>query len=195
MRDLWNASDFSQAIKLAAQSPSAHVRGLFERFLPDDQRVETLGASGSAGKILAVKGDAKRGAELLSPTGKGASCLACRFINGNGRDFGPELSKVGARLQREQIIESLLTPSKVITQNYAAMMIELNDGTTQLGFVVLRKDGGLSLKLPTSQTVTLRTSDVKSEKLLPVSLMPEGQLQSFTAQEAADLVEYLGSMK
>jgi len=53
-----------EVMKLAKQSPSAHIRALFERFLPDDQRVETL-ASASAEKILAIKGNAKRGARAV----------------------------------------------------------------------------------------------------------------------------------
>ena len=38
-------------------------------------------------------------------------------------------------------------------------------------------------------------SAVKSEQTMATSLMPEGLLQTITAQEAADLVEYLGSLK
>jgi putative heme-binding domain-containing protein len=52
------------------------------------------------------------------PTGKAAACTACHFLHGTGRDFGPDLSKVGARLSPEQILESLLTPSKTLADGY-----------------------------------------------------------------------------
>jgi putative heme-binding domain-containing protein len=142
-----------------------------------------------------MRGDQKRGAALFTPTGKAAACTACHFINGLGRDFGPDLSKVGARLNQEQIIENLLTPSKVIAQGFQTAVITLNDATVQTGFMVKRQADLILLKTITGQTMALKKSDVKTEQTLPVSLMPEGLLQGFTAQEAADLVEYLSALK
>lgn len=182
-------------VQKAAASPNAHIRSLFERFLPDDQRVETLGASASSEKILAIKGDAKRGTELFSPTGKAAACLACHFVNGSGRDFGPDLSKVGARLNQAQLIDSLLTPSKLIAPGYQPVVLTMKDGGAQSGFIVKREGDEVFLKIATGQSVPLKKTEVQSEQTLPVSLMPEGLLQSFTAQEAADLIDYLGSLK
>ena len=40
-----------------------------------------------------------------------------------------------------------------------------------------------------------RADREKSEQPLPMSLMPEGLLQSFTAQEAADVVEFLTGLR
>ena len=187
--------DRSIAMSAAKTSPNAHIRELFDRYLPDSQRVETLGTTASAEKITKHPGDAKRGIELFTSTGKAAACTACHFINGVGRDFGPDLSKVGARLKNEQIIESILTPSKVIAQGFQPVVLTLNDGSAQTGFIVKREGDFITLKIATGQTMPLKKSDVKSEQTLPVSLMPEGLLQGFTAQEAADLVEYLGSLK
>jgi putative heme-binding domain-containing protein len=195
MRDMLSAQQFEDATMLAVKSTNPHIRGLFEHYLPDNQRIETLGTTASAEKINARKGDAKRGSELFSPIGKAAACLACHFINGSGRDFGPDLSKVGARLTKPQIIESLLTPSKVIAQGFQPVVISMNDGTAQTGFVVKRDDAVVSLKIATGQTLPLKKADIKTEQTLPISLMPEGQLQSLTAQEAADLVEYLAQLK
>jgi putative heme-binding domain-containing protein len=185
----------SLARKTALESPSAHIRGLLERFLPDEQRVPVLGSGASPEKILAKQGDAARGAALLSISGKGAVCLACHFIKGSGRDFGPDLSKAGARLAKAQIIECLLLPSKTITEGYKAATITVQDGTVQSGFIVKRDAASLTLKLASGQSLALPASSVKAEQALPMSLMPEGLLQSFTAQEAADLVEYLAGLR
>jgi len=187
--------DQAEVLKLASQSSNAHIRALFERFLPDSQRVETLGASASVEKILAHKGDSKRGAELFSSTGKAAACLACHFVNGSGRDFGPDLSKVGVRLNQAQLIESLLAPSKLIVPGYQPVVLTMKGGGAQSGFIVKREGDDVLLKIATGQSVPLKKAEVQSEQTLPVSLMPEGLLQSFTAHEAADLIEYLGSLK
>ena len=185
----------TRAIKLAAASPNAHIRGLFDRFLADSQRKEVLGASITAEKITALAGDADRGSALVSPTGKAAACLACHIVGNQGRDVGPDLSHVGSRLNSAQILEAILTPSKTITQGYQAITAKLKDGTSQIGFVVKREGDVYALKTAAGEVLNLPREQVFSEIELPASLMPEGQLQAFTAQEAADLISYLSALK
>ena len=190
-----SGDDHTRAIKLGSASGNAHIRGLFERFLADGEKPETLGLTASAEKVLSRKGSATHGAELLSPLGKAAACLACHAINGSGRDIGPNLSQVGSRLQPSQIIESLLTPSQTITEGYQTVTAKLKDGTSHTGFVIKRDGDVLRFKNTAGEILELQADQVFSEIPLPVSLMPEGQLQTFTPQEAADLVEYLASLK
>ncbi|MEZ5385716.1 MAG: PQQ-dependent sugar dehydrogenase [Prosthecobacter sp.] len=180
---------------MLAKHANPEIACYFENFLPYDQRVKTLGMNFDTHKLLAVKGDAKRGVELVSMTGKMAACLACHIINGTGRDFGPDLSKVGSRLTREQILESLHQPSKAIAKGYETWMLTLKDDSVQTGFVVNPGDVGVTLKLPSGQPQTFDRSQIKRQKVAPISLMPEGLLQSMTEQEAADLIAFLAGLK
>lgn len=168
---------------------------LFERFLPAEQRRKTIGLTPDLPQLLSLTGDAKRGAEILSPTGRAAACLACHIVKGTGRDFGPDLSQVGTRLNKEQLLESILHPSKTIAPGYAAYTATLKDGTQQLGFMLKQSKDEITLKLATGQSLTLPTKDTASLTALPASLMPEGLLQSLTAQEAADLLSYLKELQ
>jgi putative heme-binding domain-containing protein len=183
------------AIKAAMASGDPNITSLFERFLPPEQRVKTLGMNFDAKKLLAAIGDAKRGGELVSMTGKLATCLACHIVNGIGRDFGPDLSKIGSRLSREQILESLHQPSKVIAKGYETWIVTLKDGSLQSGFLVNPADGPLTLKLPSGQPQTIARDQVKSQQPLPTSLMPEGLLQGMTEEEAADVIAFLAGLK
>jgi len=178
-----------------AKHPNPEIACYFERFLPHDQRVKTLGMNFDTKKLLAMKGDAKRGAELVSMTGKMAACLACHILKGTGRDFGPDLSKVGARLTREQILESLHQPSKTIAKGYETWVLTLKDGSVQTGFVVNPGDTAVTLKLPTGQPQTFERSHIRRQKVEPMSLMPEGLLQAMTEQEAADVIAFLAGLK
>ena len=176
-------------------STDPNIAPLFERFLPPERRRKTIGLTPDVPQLLSLTGDAKRGSAMLTPTGSLGTCLACHFVNGTGRDFGPDLSKVGSRPTKEQLLESLLDPSKQIAPGYAAYMAELSDGMTQMGFAVKQTKEETVLKLATGQSITLRAQDVKSLKALPGSLMSVGLLQSLTAQEVADLLVYLQSLK
>lgn len=178
-----------------ATSPSGHIRALYERFLPPDKRQELLGAAVDAKSLLAHPADARRGAALFQEGGKAAACLACHFVNGIGRDFGPDLTKVGGRLDRAQILESLLHPSAILAEGFATAVVTMKDGGAQTGFIVKQTDASLTLKIPAGQSVELKKADIAAQQALPASLMPEGLLQAFTAQEAADLIAFLASLK
>ena len=183
------------AIKAAMASSDPNITSLFERFLPPDRRVKTLGMNFDEKKLLSIPGDAKHGSTLLSMTGKLAACLACHLVNGSGRDFGPDLSKVGSRLTREKILESLHQPSKIIAKGYEPWSITLKDGSAQSGFLIESGEAALTLKVPTGQPQTIARAQIQSQTPLPFSLMPDGLLHSMTEQEAADVIAFLAALK
>jgi putative heme-binding domain-containing protein len=185
----------ASAFKIAWASSEPTVRDIFERFKPDELRERTLGARIDPAELLRLKGDALNGAKLISSEGKLAACQACHFIQGQGRHFGPDLSRIGAQQTPAQILESILTPSKTIAPLYRTTVIELRDGTSQAGFVRARGVNDIVLSIPPGQSLKIKHTDIAAEKTLLTSLMPEGQLQGLTPQEAADLVAYLASLK
>ncbi|WP_414661099.1 PQQ-dependent sugar dehydrogenase [Horticoccus sp. 23ND18S-11] len=190
-----DATQRTQAFAIAWASGDATVRDLFERFKPEELRERTLGAVIDAPALLRLSGDAARGAQLLAPDGKLAACRACHFIQGQGRQFGPDLSRIGAQQSAAQILESILTPSKIMAPLYRPTVVELRDGTSQAGFVRARGAKEIVLTIATGQSIKIPLADIRAEQTLTTSLMPEGQLQGLTAQEAADLVAYLASLK
>ncbi len=185
----------ASAFELAWASPESTVRDLFERFKPDELRERTLGPRVDPDALLRLPGDAARGAKLVAADGKLGACQACHFIQGQGRHFGPDLSKIGATQTPAQILDSILAPSKTIAPLYRTSVVELHDGTTQAGFVRARGLKEIVLTIPTGQSIKIKHTEIKSEKTLLTSLMPEGQVQGLTPQEAADLVAYLASLK
>jgi len=62
-------------------------------------------------------GDAALGRELVRYH-SAAACLRCHVIGGHGGTAGPDLSTVGSRLDREALLESIISPGNVITEGY-----------------------------------------------------------------------------
>src|SRR5262249_22196678 len=61
------------------------------------------------------QGDAERGRTLFMDP-KGLACIKCHAIGGQGGQVGPDLAGIALRYKREDLMTSILEPSKVIAQ-------------------------------------------------------------------------------
>jgi putative heme-binding domain-containing protein len=183
-----------EIIERGIACPNPLVRDLFERFVPEEKRAKRLGPDIKPEEILALKGDAGRGEKVFFVEG-GAQCFQCHRINGRGREFGPELSHIGQKNTRVQLLDSILNPSKLIDPAFASWQVETKDDLNYSGLVVRRTVDEVVLKDASLNEIRLKPADVKAMEASKVSAMPEGLLQALTGQEAADLLEFLSSLR
>lgn len=181
-------------IDKAASHPSFAVRDLFERFLPDEKRSKKLGQTIKPEAILALKGDASNGRHIFFREG-GTQCSRCHRLQGEGREFGPDLSKIGLKYNRSQILENILSPSKTIEPAYTTFTVETKDDLVYTGFLIKKTPDELVIKDAETKEVHIPSSQVKLLQAQQLSAMPELLLQSVTPQEAGDLIEYLSSLR
>jgi putative heme-binding domain-containing protein len=170
------------------------VRDLFERYVPPSERSERLGAVFDVAALLARPGDAARGRELYFNLA-GVQCKNCHRIGEMGGTVGPELDHVGKKFDRAQMLESLLDPSKVIEPKYKAYSLQTTAGKTHVGQLVDRTADEVVLKDAEGKEIRVAAADVESLTLLTRSLMPDQLLRDMTPRQAADLLEYLESLK
>lgn len=184
----------SRVVDKATAHTEPSVRDLFERFLPPERRIKRLGTSINPKQILSLTGDSSRGRTLFFETA-GISCKNCHRIQKEGKEIGPELTTVGKKLTRTQLLESILEPSKLIEPKYVTYLVETVDGRLVTGLLQSKDDNEVVLKDAQDKTWNFPVKSV--EQLVPQrqSLMPELQLRDLTAQQVADLLEYLGSLK
>ncbi|MBV8880395.1 MAG: c-type cytochrome, partial [Planctomycetaceae bacterium] len=181
-----------EAIRRALDRPPCGIRDLFETFEPASQRRERLGLSIRPEKILSLKGDAGRGRALFA--GTMVQCSKCHRVQPGPDTLGPDLSKIGAKYNRSQLLESILEPSKLIDPKFAGVIVQTKSGDVLGGIVVRKTDAELVLR-DAEKEIPLPAASV--ERMVPQqkSLMPEGLLQHLTAQEAADLLAFLESLR
>ncbi len=182
------------AIDQATQHSDVSIRDLFERFLPPDQRIKRLGSVVQPQQILALSGDQERGKRVFFET-SGVSCKNCHRIQKEGKEVGPELTLIGKKLTRAQLLESILEPSKLIEPKYVTHLVEIDDGRTITGLLLSKDDNEVVLK--DAQDKVTRIPVKQIEQLVPQrqSLMPDLLFRDMTAQQVADLLAYLGSLK
>lgn len=184
----------SLVIAKGTRHAEAVVRDLFERFLPASQRVKRLGTTVDAVQILALPGDAARGKQVFFST-EGVACKNCHRIGRDGVELGPELTTIGKKYDRAQLLESILEPSKRLDPPYVPYLAETHDGRVLSGLLVERNDREVVLRDAQNKLVRLPRADVAQLVTQQQSLMPELLLRDLTAQQVADLLAYLGSLK
>ena len=178
----------------AAKLPAGPVRDLFEGYLPaDEKRVRKLGSSPRPRTILTVKGDPSRGEKLF--WSQAVNCGSCHKVGNRGTPLGPDLSTIGKLRSRADLLESILEPSRRIEPKYAAYVAQTADGRSLTGLLVRRDGKEVVLRDFQNKEIVLAAKKVEELRPSRTSLMPDGQLAGLTAQEAADLLEYLATRK
>jgi uncharacterized repeat protein (TIGR03806 family) len=175
-------------------NPRGEVRDLFERFVPDSERVVRLGDKIEPAAVLGLAGDAGRGREWFFGE-SAAQCKSCHRVRGAGIALGPDLDAIGAKYSRQELLGQILEPSRTIDPRYAVQAVATTDGQVLQGLLVEKGPDVLVLRDGQNRTLRIPTSEIERQTALNVSLMPEGLLRDLTAQQAADLLEFLSSLK
>jgi putative heme-binding domain-containing protein len=189
-----DAAERESVLTAAAQLPNGPIRDLFEGYLPSDERKERkLGSNPRPRSVLALSGDPVRGEKLF--WSQPVQCGRCHRIGDRGTPVGPDLSTIGKLRSREDLLVSLLEPSRRIEPKYATYVVAKTDGVLLTGVLVSRDEKRLVLRDGEGKEIVLDAKDMEEFRPSRASLMPDGQLADLTPQEAADLVEYLCSLK
>ena len=134
-------------------------------------------------------GDPKAGELLFFGSAK---CSTCHVAGGRGSSNGPNLTSVGRRLRETELRQSLVDPAAIITEGYAMVSVELNNGSTLRGFA--RARGSHDVVLQTDDGKLHLLVDSEYRKITPEK-NPAMPVFKGTAAEFNHLIAYLGSLK
>lgn len=178
-----------------AAAQQGEIRDLFRRFDPAQQAIARLGNSINPLKLLALKGDAHRGKRVFFELNGTGMCQRCHIINGRGTAFGPDLSHIASKYDKAQLLDNIINPSKTILQGFETYVVKRKNGDVVTGFLVNKSDQEVVIKDAQLQQVHVPTADVVKMATQPISAMPEGLLADLEAQQAADLIAFLSTLK
>lgn len=135
-----------------------------------------------------LPGNPVRGLSVLNK----ANCTKCHRFQGSGEQIGPDLSTVAQRFQRKEVIESIMFPSQVISDQYLSKTVTTVNGLSYTGMVADRASEVLILQ-SNGEKVSVPRKDIDEIVPSKKSAMPEGLLNPLTLEEIADLVALLSS--
>ncbi|MEM1067510.1 MAG: discoidin domain-containing protein [Planctomycetota bacterium] len=128
-------------------------------------------------------------------------CSACHKIGDLGKKFGPELTDIASRMNKEAIIRSIIMPNDKISKGYETVSILTLDGETFAGFVLKEDEKMISLGVADpkganqAKQVDILKDDIEILREMKASSMPEGLIQQIAPIEFLDLIAYLGRQK
>ncbi len=125
-----------------------------------------------------------------------ANCIACHKVGDVGKEFGPDLTKLDAKLKPSDILKDILDPSLRLNEKFQSNIIELQDGKVVQGIVI--EETGDIIKLVENplikpEPILIKRNDVAARVRSKVSIMPKGLLDKLTREELLDLVSFIAS--
>ncbi len=118
------------------------------------------------------------------------NCSACHQIRNEGGNIGPQLDGIG-NWGLQALTEKTLDPNRNISKAFINYSIELNDGGVRQG-LYRRDEGGIKVFADNAgQEFSIPTMDIKSQKVVSFTLMPDNFSQVISEQEYYHLMSYL----
>ncbi len=121
-------------------------------------------------------------------------CSSCHIMRGEGGAIGPDLTLIGTRFSAKDIMEHTLYPNKEISDQYAATVFVMKDGTSITGRLINEEGGKYFVSQNPFTPQALREipkTDVALTKLSKVSLMLPGLSSRLNDDEVKDLIAYM----
>jgi putative heme-binding domain-containing protein len=137
-----------------------------------------------------VAGDPVRGRSVFE--GKGA-CSTCHAVEGRGSRVGPDLSTIGSLRRSAELEASIVEPAAEVLPQNRSFRVTTRDGRTVTGRL-LNQDTFTVQLLDSEERLQSFEKSALREYAFTDTTMPSyrGKL---TAQELADLVSYLASLR
>ena len=167
---------------------------------PPLPKPEGPGRAWTVEEVMAAVG--KPGAEGLSlgrdfEHGKrsfaAARCIVCHRYGDDGGATGPDMTQAGGRFQVKDVVEAIVLPSKVVSDQYRASVVQTSDGKVFTGRII--SESPEKIVVVTDPEDATKFAEIKRadvEEIIPASesLMPRGLLDQLNEREVLDLVAY-----
>jgi len=165
--------------------------------VPENGESRPLVKKWNVEELLPVDGEmADRDLEHGRQVFAAASCYKCHRFQGEGGIIGPDLTSVGKRFTDRYLLESLIEPSKAISDQYQATVFMLDSGRTVVGKIANMHGEVYQVitnMLEPGNFTQVRASKIEEQRASEVSMMPTGLLDTFEREEILDMLAFLKS--
>ncbi len=121
-------------------------------------------------------------------------CASCHRHEGTGVAIGPDLTNISKRFTSREILESILHPSHVVSDQYASKKVLTISGKIHIGMVSNIGDD-LQVRDANNEVTMIPKDEIDSIQPSRSSIMPSGLIDDLSMTEVRDLMAYLGLVR
>jgi putative heme-binding domain-containing protein len=129
-------------------------------------------------------GNVERGRTLYRDRG-------CQTCHGGSMRLGPDLKGVARRLSRDDLLTSILNPSRDVSPAYRVTNFDTKDGKRINGVLVYDSNEAVIVQTSAAETRRIAALEIESRTPSAKSLMPDGLLKGLKPEDLADLLAFL----
>ncbi len=111
-----------------------------------------------------------------------------------GEALGPDLTSLGWRRQRREILHATLFPSRELNEEYPTVTVSLTSGKTLTGMLSASSAQALAIVSSTGMREEFPRMEIENIVNQQISNMPEGLLEPLTRDEIIALIAWLSSI-
>ena len=174
----------STQTKLLRNHRDPRVKALATRVLavPTGSRQAVIdGLSAS----LTLKGNSTNGRRIY-----GERCLSCHRAAGEGFALGPDLVSVKTT-GKQNVLMHIVDPNREVRPEFVSYAVDTSDDESLLGLVINENASSVTLRQAYGKETNIPRSKIIKMESQGQSVMPEGLEAGLSAQEMADLLEFI----
>ncbi|HXL55043.1 MAG TPA: c-type cytochrome, partial [Chitinophagaceae bacterium] len=118
-------------------------------------------------------------------------CSSCHRVGTEGKSIGPELTSIGKKFGKEELLDAIINPSAAIVFGYEPWLVNTKDGESVYGFLLSENKQTIVVKDISGQKHIIPVNKIKSKQKQEQSLMPDPINNGLTEQNLADIAEFL----
>jgi putative heme-binding domain-containing protein len=120
-------------------------------------------------------------------------CINCHTFGPIGTEFGPDLTTIGQRFNRADLVNAIMFPSDTISELWASVQITRTNGEVLLGSVLSEDGQSVTIQIAAGPAVTVPRSEIESMVTAEVSAMPPGLIHFLDGDEQSALLALLAA--
>jgi putative heme-binding domain-containing protein len=123
-----------------------------------------------------------------------ARCVFCHKVGEEGVNLGPDWSSVQNNT-RDALLINILYPNRDIDPGFLNYVVETTDGELLTGILVSSGESSVTLRRAGGEEDTVLRKNIGSMKNTELSIMPVGLEAGLSAEDMADLLAFIQSIR
>jgi putative membrane-bound dehydrogenase-like protein len=136
--------------------------------------------------MAAIEGNEVKGKNVFT-----SRCATCHKMGNEGNAIGPDVTGIGKKFGREELLDAIINPSAAIVFGYEPWLVNTKDGESMYGFLIAENKQTLVIKDINGKKHVVNVNKITSKQKQDKSLMPDPLSAGMSKEELADVIKFL----